>query len=796
MKTIVKLALANLKSNRNKTMVCIIAISITAFLLTTLITQSTHMYYDNIKNIAKTFGTSHAWFTERSIEDYENLKARGDCDIVGATANIGCYRFNKNSLYIKYTDPILNQTKLLDTTLYEGRLPTKLNEIAINKTVVELLGYTPKIGEKITLNMEIQSTEKHLKHTFNIVGLTAGKEHDKARKIYFANVSEEFMKQILDDSQIKLMTFIKFNKNLNLQELHCKVNLVAKELGIKDNHYIKTNDFYINAINPDRNSILMLVVLILIVCISAILIIYNIFNISIINNIRAYGKLVAIGTTKRQIRSLVLFEGLMLSAIAVPIGILLGFFIDSTIISQLNNIKSSLTATQTLDIIIAIVCINLITVMVSVLSPMRKASKISPIEAIRYQELTKNNRKITTSYKNISIAKLAKINLKTSKKRSLITLISLTLSGIIFIVVSTIMSSTSPETVARHSFGSDFIIQLYDYKTTSKNSDKLLNNIQINNPLSDCLIEQLKAIEGLKKIRVDKQVLMEIKNAKDELEILKGYSADYIKDIDKSDIIKGNINVNDLNNDQIIISEFTASYNKLSVGDKLQVDIYDGKKTHSKELKIQAIAKNISFYITTDSYLTSLCETNTNGRVTVYIDRECDSDFDSDFDNFLTKVTNENNHLMLLKYSEHLSSIKKSMRDRTLIIYCFVFIIGVISLINFINTMVTSIIARKKDLSIMQAIGMSDKQLKSLLHKESSYHLLYSLVLTLGVGSILGYLLCKFLNNLIGTFHYVFPFINCILLVTFIFIGERLLVHYLNSSLQKSSLVDRIRFSE
>ena len=67
------------------------------------------------------------------------------------------------------------------------------------------------------------------------------------------------------------------------------------------------------------------------------LIIYNIFQISVIQDIQSYGQLKTLGTTRRQIKKIINKQAILLSAVGIPIGLIIGFLIGRALVPALMN---------------------------------------------------------------------------------------------------------------------------------------------------------------------------------------------------------------------------------------------------------------------------------------------------------------------------------------------------------------------------------------------------------------------------------------------------------------------------
>ena len=76
----------------------------------------------------------------------------------------------------------------------------------------------------------------------------------------------------------------------------------------------------------------------------------------------------------------------------------------------------------------------------------------------------------------------------------------------------------------------------------------------------------------------------------------------------------------------------------------------------------------------------------------------------------------------LVYIDEQLESYELTIEVTKVIGYSLVIVIGVIGFMNLINSMITSIITRKKELGMLQAIGLTDKQLVKMLNIEAMFY--------------------------------------------------------------------------
>lgn len=128
-------------------------------------------------------------------------------------------------------------------------------------------------------------------------------------------------------------------------------------------------------------------------------------------------------------------------------------------------------------------------------------------------------------------------------------------------------------------------------------------------------------------------------------------------------------------------------------------------------------------------------------------------------------------------------------------IYGLLIVIGIIGYISLINTMITSILVRKKELGILQAIGLSDKQLRQMIHREGLFFTFGTLALSLTIGNGLGYLLVRIIINtqILTISQYEYPITQTLVLIVAVVIGQIAITVFVNRYIHKQSLVERMR---
>ncbi|MEG0051457.1 MAG: FtsX-like permease family protein [Terrisporobacter sp.] len=414
-----KIAKSNLKNNKSKGILIIVTIILATTLLLALGMTCVDWNAYNKQRVIEYSGTQHGIYAGIDEDKYEEIKIHANIDETGIVNGIGVKSYKDESkIGISYVDE--NAMKYSNVKLIKGSIPVKENEIILEDLALEKLGYDAKVGQKIKIEFEDFSDGEIVNKEFVLTGIMKANEQAKIKKSYMGVVSKEYMTLTRDMAKENYNVFVT----------------------IKD---------------------------------------ASIFYLSIIIKVQEFGKLRALGATKKQIKSIVLKEGVILSSIAIPIGVLLGYIINKTIFGPMMASDQQISK---LPICIGVIIISLITVLVSLLKPMKEASKVSIVEAVRYNGQDKSKKKTRTGYEEINLNRLSLANLTRNKKRTYVTILSLSLSGIIFVVMSSVMGIIDINKMARMHYPYDIELTLDGYTFGEEDSPNTeMNILQTKNPL-------------------------------------------------------------------------------------------------------------------------------------------------------------------------------------------------------------------------------------------------------------------------------------------------------------------------
>ena len=794
MKTLTNLVKGNLKSSKAKSVLICITIMLTTTLLTSVGIICNNWLKTNKAATIEYSGSFEGIYKRVNKDKLDIIKNNASIDQYGIYKAIGTSQYEDSNLGLIYADNTIKN--MANIKFEDGTMPEKENEIAIESGYLNLLNNGAKIGDKIKLSYESLSTGEIKEKEFILSGILQTSDISKAQKSYSAIISKSYFVSEEVDENTKYNVYINIvkPKKLTADEVKESILSIAKNMGIEE-YDVRINTDYINASNPDPQVIAGGIVVALIIILSSMLVIYSIFYVSVINKVHEYGKLRAVGATKRQIRKIILREGFILSCISIPLGIAIGYLIGQVVILKALKMDRYGVGGMNIFIAIGVAVITVISVLLSLLKPMKMACNISPVEAMRYDGNDSKQKK-RKGYEEINLKKITFANLSRNKKRTVITLLSLSLSGILFIVASTIMNCMNPENMAKdHSLG-DITVYLDNYDWNEDGSNNLYD-IQANNPLGKEMCERLENIPGVKKINMEKSAWasIDIGAGEKNLEDIQGFDKEFYDELSEH-LVEGEINKEALESGEGLVYTH-PSYAKeigIKVGSTQVITIYDGKDSYKKEFTVFALVDigGASIRIP-ESVMDSLIKTDTTIRVGLEIKKDMLKSVEEEIKN----ITDNDEYLSYGTLEDSIETYKKSMAITSVLIYSLVIIIGVIGLMNLINTMITSIITRKRELGILQAIGLSDKQLVKMLQIVGLFYTVGTLLITLTLGNILGYIAVIIFRNTGASYAiYDYPLTQTIIMIVAITLVQILITYMVTNNFKKDSLVDRIRYSE
>ena len=820
MKMTTRVAYCNMRHYKSKNILIGIAIILTTLLLFVIPSIGKDMVEVNFAVINKIYPTWHALYRNVDESTVMKLAAHHDVKTYGLRSDAGYMNLEDATVSMMYMDR--TGMELYKVKLKEGQLPQKENDIVVSKGILEALGQNGKIGDTITVPYQILKDDG-LDYTkekdFRICGFLADNENSKEQKQYTSLVSEAFLKAEIPVEQVKYRFLLQVNgqKGNTTADYTETIQNIARQFGISEDD-MNINKEYLAANYVDPATIPVIVGIMLIVVLAGIITIYSVYYVSMNQRVREFGKLKAIGATKRQLRQIVLREGMGVALFAIPIGLLIGTVAVKVVLLQfVEHAKdSNVLITEAYKVVakgevqlyywwiyLLAIAVTLCTVYLSLMKPMRMAAKVSEIEAMRYQGGSKRQKSSRKGYQFLNIGRLTKRNLAENKKKSTITIVSMAVTGIFVMMVATVLSCANPMESAKSSIVGQYEISPIVESGNKEHPEYEWAEVQKNNPLNEGLKQQIEELDGVE--RVDVFTALKVSGGPFEekigTEFINGVPEEYAEELKKG-ITEGNVTYEELKSgDKVILDRALLHwYPDIKVGDKLKLNIHDGDNTFQKEIEVAAIGEygtgltNYNCLIMAKEGAEKLTINNSSS----YFQVIADKDYDEALEASLQAIVDGSGRLQMRTWKNEYDTWENAIQMTRGACYAFIIILAAISIMNLINTMINSVHVRKKELGMMQAIGMSDRQLMKMLQLEGIFYTVGTLIISIGVGSLAGYPLFLYAKRTgmfdINTYHY--PVTAAIIIILTLFVIQMLLAIFIAKSVRKDSLIERIRFSE
>lgn len=480
-KCIRRLSFKSLWASRKRNIIAICAIALTTLMFTSLFTimLSVNSSYE-IYNFRQAGGYSDGIFKDLSREQadkiaaHKGVKASGERIVCGFSSSDV---FGKVAAEVSYMDK--NCTKWSYATPTTGKEPQKENEIAMDTTALRLLGVEPKLGTNVTITYQAgNGTDTGIPQTDSFI-LVGYWEYDDLMPVHYINVSKAYVDKINEkciaagDEALDIDLNVMLPSKLNIRE---QMEKIDTDLGYDWNTRDQENSARIgvnwgltaSSVSSDIDFSLVAAILafFLLIIFTGYLIIYNIFQISVTGDIRFYGLLKTIGTTPRQLRHIITQEALFLCIIGIPVGLLLGYGIGAVLTpialetTSIIGTKAAISSSPLIFIGSAVFAI--ITVFLSCRKPGKMAAKVSPVEAAKYTEGMTGKKKKRHS-RGAKVYQMAFANLGRNKKKTILVVVSLTLSVTLLNVLFSLVNGFDMDKYVDRSTCADFIVSSTDY---------------------------------------------------------------------------------------------------------------------------------------------------------------------------------------------------------------------------------------------------------------------------------------------------------------------------------------------
>ncbi len=827
-----KLTLRHLKENKGRTVVTTLGICVSVAMITAVFVAAFSLL-NLLGNLS--ILQSGNWHGETDLATAKSIELLNSDERVD---KVGCLLSSKE--YYLFSDskkPNGNFTSVrMDKNLFdmklqtklEGRLPQSSNEIIISKRTLEKYFPNDRLGSTITVtSANVTFDEKtemeryeNLKDTrLTIVGvLDENLPTDFASFIQIVSESD-IAKELKDRGNISAYFTL---KKLNYKSCQVLDN-IAKEydLGNEEEHtFVKNDDLLISYFSMAKDGFLLTTIIplclvcLVIIMIASVMLIYNAFGMSLSERIRYLGMLSSVGATKKQRRSSVYYEGLILGAIGIPVGTIAGiigisitlYLVGDKIISS--GVLTDAARTAGLKFtpvvpplaIILIVFFSALTIFISLYIPARKASKITPIDAIRQRDEFKLKAKKIRSSKLIRAifgyeGEIANKSLKRNRRKTRTIISSIALSVVLFLCVNYFcsmlvqsnnythmipyqlsVSTTNNKDAAKlkETLSSDDGVDRYYsinslFRTYSKdNPSESPNNPFVNsdnyksayksladlsipvyfNAITDDDFNKLCEENGIDPNEYYNQentkfILMDdIKRAAGSGNIFeKSIIGSVIDNIYQSADI--DIDESDFDNPQMIESNQKDYHLKFSVGDLIKYDSMNYVCGLNPKGAISLFAPESEFFKHEKAFEK---ESDISIGLTDYkigIETKNHKEVYEQLDDINGK---ELNYFTLQDIAEQYQMLNSLVFALQVFVYGFITLITMIAIANIINTVSTGIMMRRKEFAMLKSVGTTPKGFNKMICLESFFYGAKALLISMPISVVVSYVM----NRIVG----------------------------------------------
>ena len=818
-KTIAALAKSRISYNRSRSILTTVAIALTTTLLMGLVTSAIGLF-DTNKQMALAEGNHHAVIRHLTTEQLELLNNHLDVESLEASLEFAEVDYDRMNGYLSVNSTLKEGIYHGIGNLTEGRLPEAADEICGPPAFFERMDTEPVVGNTLEISFRVGGEGLIQTREFTICGLVSQRdvsllqEISDDRIVYSASVSEALAEEYLAPETRDYTASLRLagESSYSEDEMMDAIHDMCLNFGI-DPDNITYNMSYLMAVLSASTEITVISALIgaLILFFSS-LVIYSIYYVSVITDVQEIGKLKALGASKKQVKKLLIAESMRLCMVAVPLGLLLGFGIPALFFPRIMEAAQknsfSVLAIEHYHLFspwsfVGVTAAVLAAVRISLCKPLRMAGKISPIEAIRYQENTTGaGRK--KGHRNVGLIRLCLANLWRNKKRTVVTIVTMGLSCVLFMSFAGTLSSMRALDQARYSIPEGSFKLYLDCNWNDKEyPENNLDTLQTQNLFGEELSDRIRAAGGVTDIAKSGYLLFDTDSSAPLFEnhqkvSIAPFDRGEVSDLQK-EITQGEIDYDAMltENSVICTTHYDWADMGLSLGEPITLNIHDGDRTIPVTVSVCAVIKDSRHgYFNMPRELWDALDLQYDPTTELYISVE-DSAYD-EVKTTLQEICAENEHFGLYSLDEELQIGRLYVNIIKYPLYAILIMVAVIGCINLINTMITSIVTRKRELGVLQAIGLSDGQLKKMLSLEGLFFTTGTLLISVTLGNLFGYLIYLFAkkNHFAAISAYHYPLWETIGLAALLLLGQLVITAVSNRRVHRESLIDRIRSGE
>lgn len=838
------------KAARGRNLIAVIAIILTTLLFTSVFTVGESLIEKGRQETMRQVGGSaHAGFKYLTQKEYDivkkdkKLKEVSYRILVGDAVNDSLKKLRTEVSYYEDLD-----AKLSFCYPEEGHMPEAEDEIVTSDLVLKALGIPVKIGEKVPVVLDVDG-QRHEK-IFTLSGFFKG---DIINMSQIMAVSKEYAGEVaptpensvmgnevsVSDYAGRIMADFNFKSSFNLEK---QTDDLARRCGFPEEVSEGINWAYMGT-KMDMQTVIPVIILLLVIFVSGYLIIYNIFYINVFHDIQHYGLLKTIGTTGRQLRKMVRRQAYILSLYGIPAGLILGAVVGKFILPV---VMKNLVFAESTDSVVRLnvwvfagaALFAFFTVYISCIRPCRIASSVSPVEAVRYtQGAAVKGKKKRKKTKKVTPRAMAFANLKRNRKKVVIVVASLSLALILLNSIYGMIRGFDMDKFVGAMTVSDFSVADATLDNASlPSSQRVLNGVTPQ--FQEALSKQKGVAESgniyiteryqldmteeesarfmerlLKNPEVKKQLKSEAAYSNDQAYIDSVMAGEQIDGkiygvgkmvMEKLENVEGDLDWEKFETGKYVITvrypylEDGTKQAYYNIGDKVTIRKEDGT---FREYEVMAVADmpyscglqsfgmfDCNFILPEGEYLDFYGE-QAPMRTLFNVEKE----YESSMEEWLSKYTEDVEDDLTYTSKAKIVAQFDSMKNMYVIVGgLLAFILAMIGVLNFINTMVTSILSRKQETAMMEAVGMTGRQQKQMLCAEGLYYAVFTVLTALIVGSIVSVTAIRMIGGGFFFFSWHFTVAPILMCVPFLLLAVMIVPVVCYRRMCQTSVVSRM----
>ena len=841
-----RLTIKNLRLNKKRTIVTIIGI-----ILSTALMVGIGLLFSSFQDlmIRDTIGYSGKYETNYSDVDLDKLNNIKNKNFTYFYEKpIGFSKIESSNEYKPYMYiTSVNKEYFNELKLVDGSFPKNENEIVISNHVITNGGLNYKVGDIVTFTYGSRNIDGDITlansefvdgedltnegtYTYKIVGIVERSNFES----YSASGYTVFTLDVNSDKG-NVNLYVMFNKNKKIIK---QSEELAKELNYNgDINYNSTllalygESTYGNVMSSMGG---MMIIMLSLVSIGCIIVIYNSFAISVMERKKEFGLLSSIGATKRQLSHTVFFEAVVVGVIGIILGILGAYIGIGCVILIINNLISDMLeyklhlVTNPLFIIIPVIFM-IIVIGVSAFIPSRRASKVSPIEAIRQNDDIKiNKKKIRTSKLALKLfgieGEIALKNIKRNKKKYRVTIVSLFISIVLFISFSSYMNYTlNTASSVMGEVPYDYQISYFgDDPNNDKEALDKINEIVKNSDVKEYVSYSVSNLSIIGNYTYSDEYLDFYKSAygDDGIKALNNLKYQYISILVLDDNSYNKYKkLIGLDKDSVILLN---KFKGVSYGNNKRVN-YNIPVINNGNINIKICNfddndedvdttkycnKNIDNIFVTNKSFDLIEEFSYMDDFKLIVNKKLyDSISDSSTHytqfNIISDNTNNIDKLTkdLDKYSNvNYTNIKEAMKQANnlilvvkILMYGFISLVTLIGVTSVFNTISTSMALRKREFAVLRSIGLTNRGFNKILFFESLFFGMKSLIFAIPVSIGITVLIHYALADMVSISTIIIPWKYIIISIVSVFVIVLLTMMYSTSKIKKHNIIEQIR---